>query len=156
METEAIIEPPLPTPIEQDLPTTIEHELEQDTTHLDEPAAIAGEGPSKAVLDADATGDIELQSELEQETLKVLSPSAQESRVDVVSSSNDALTRVVTREVEIEVKAGTQGTDAATTSKDLTAKELPETDQPIVPTTEVFIFNSCGNVLTNPALNPTG
>ena len=51
------------------------------------------------------------------------------------------------------MEAGTQGTDAATTSKGLTAEGLPETEQPVAPATEVFIFNSCGNVLTDPVLH---
>ena len=120
----------MPILIEQDLPTTIEHEL--ITAHSDEPATIA-EGSSNVVLDEDATGGVELQPELEQETLTVLSPSAQETEV---SSSKDAPT--VTREVETEEEAETQGTGAATTTNDLAAAELPETEQSFMPSTEVF------------------
>ena len=117
VENDAAVEPHLPTSIEQDLPTTIEH------------ATIAAEGSTKVVLDnADETGGtIELQSELEQET------SARETAVDGVSSSKDAA-----HEVETEVEADTHGTE---TSKNDLAKELPETEQPVLHTTEVFIFN---------------
>ena len=128
VETEAIVEPPLPTSIEQDLPTTIEQEL--DTTHSNEPAAIA-EDSSKVVLDADATGAIERQSELEE----TLTPSAQETEVDTVSSTKDTLTAVVAHEVENEAEA------TATTTNDLAA-EFPETEQPVISTIEVFIFIS--------------
>ena len=126
------------------MPTTIEPEL--DSVHSDEPAGIA-EGLPEIALDADATG-IELRSEPEQETLTVLFPSAQETGVDVVSSSKDALRAVVAHEVETEVDAETHGTDAA----DLAAAEFPEAEQPVMPTTEVFIFYSCENVLADPVL----
>jgi hypothetical protein len=92
---------------------------ELDTDHSVEPAAIA-EGSSKV---ADATGGIELQSDLEQETLTVLSPSAQQTGVDNVSSGDDAI--------------------AATTTNDLAAAEFPEMEQPVMPATEVFNFFSC-------------
>ena len=129
VENETAVERHLPASIEQDLPTTIEH------------AAIAAEGSAKVVPDnADATGgSIELQSELQQET------SVQETAVDTVSSSKDAV-----HEVETEVETETQGTIVVTTSKnDLAAKELPETEQPVLDTTEVFIFNSCENALAD-------
>ena len=123
------------------MPTTLEQEPELDTAHSDELAGIAAvEDPSEVVLDADATGGIELQSELEQETLI---PSAQETGVDVVLSSEDALTAVVAHEVETGGGAETQ---AAAATTDLAAAELPETEQLVTPTTEVFIFYSCGNV----------
>ena len=114
VENEAAVEEHLPTSIEQGLPTTIEH------------AAIA-EGSAKVALDnANATGGtIELQSELEQET------SAQETALDGVPSSKDAAL-----EVETEVEVDTHGTE---TSKNA-AKELPETEQPVLHTTEVFIY----------------
>lgn len=137
VEAEATIEPS-PTSIEQDLPTSIEQEL--DSTHSNEPAAI--EGSSKVVLDADATGGIELQSELKE----TLDPSALETRVDIVSSNKDALTAVVAREMEPEAEAERQETNAATTTNDFAA-EFPVTEQPIIPTTEVSTFYSCGNVL---------
>ena len=111
------------------MPTAIEH------------AAVVAEGSAKVVPDnADATGGtIEYQSELQQET------SVQETAVDSVSSSKDAA-----HEVETEVEADTHGTDVATTSKnDLAAKELPETEQPVLHTPEVFIFNSCRNALAD-------
>jgi hypothetical protein len=125
------------------LPTTIGQEL--DTARSDEQAATATEDSSKVVLDnADATSSgIELQSEHEQETLI---PSSQETGVDVVSSSKDALTA---HGVETEVEADTHGTDAATTWKNDLTEEHPVTEQPVIPTTEVFIFNSCGNALAN-------
>ena len=63
---------------------------------------------------------------------------AQDTGVDAVSSSKDAL--------RVETEADTHGTDAATTSK---AEDLPETEQPIIRTTEVIILDSCGNVLTD-------
>lgn len=150
VETEAIAEP-LPSLIEQDLPTTIEPEL--DTPHSDEPAVIA-EGSSKVALNTDATGGIELQSELQQETLTALSPSAQETGVDVISSSKDALTAVPAREVETEVEVETHGTDAATSTNDLqvAAAESPDTELPVMPATEVIIFYSCGNALADPVL----
>jgi hypothetical protein len=132
VEAEATVEPPLPTSIEQDLPTNIEQEI--DTAHSNEPAAIA-EGSSKVVLDADATGGVDLESELEQETF---TPSAQETRVDIVSSNKGAPTAVVAHEVETDAEAETRGTN------DLAA-EFPETE-PAVPTTEVSTFYSCGNV----------
>ena len=141
--TEAIAEPPLPDSIERGLPTTIEPEL--GTAHSDEPAAIAEGSTPEIVIDANATGGIELQSELEQE-IKGLSPSAQETGEDVVSSSEDALTAVVAHEEETEVEAETHGTDAATTTNDLAAAGFHET---VMPTTEVFIFYSCGNVLAD-------
>jgi hypothetical protein len=56
--------------------------------------------------------------------------------VDVVSS-NDVLT-VVANEMGTE----TQGTDADTTKNDLSAAEFPEAEQPVMLTTEVFIFYS--------------
>lgn len=119
------------------MPTSIEHEL--DTAHSDELAVVAGDS-SKVVLNADVTGDIDLQSEPQQETLTVLSPSAQETEVDVVSGSKDALTAVVAHEVDTEVEAETHATDAANTTNDIAAAESPETEQPVMPTTEVFIF----------------
>ena len=84
------------------------------------------------VLDADAAGN-GLQSELEQETL---TPSAQDSGVDV-SSSKDALTVVVAHEPEVEAE-----TPAVTTTNDLAATELLVTEQPVMPSTEVFLFYS--------------
>jgi hypothetical protein len=125
------------------LPATNEPERDE-TAHSGEPAAIA-EGSSEVVINADATGGIELQSEFEQE----ITSSAHETGVDVVSSSKDALTAVVPHEVETEVESETHGTDAATTTNDLVTGELPETEQPVMPTTEVFIFYSCGNVLAD-------
>ena len=115
------------------MPTTIEQE--QDTAHSNEPATIA-EGSSKVLLDADATGGVELRSELEQETF---TSSAQETRVDIVSSNKGASTDVVAHEVETDAEAETQETN------DLAA-EFPETEQPVVPTTEVSTFYSCENV----------
>ena len=129
VENEATVERHLPASIEQGLPTAIEH------------AAVVAEGSAKVVPDnADATGGtIEYQSELQQET------SVQETAADSVSSSKDAA-----HEVETEVEADTHGTDVATTSKnDLAAKELPETEQPVLHTPEVFVFNSCGNALAD-------
>ena len=123
------------------MPTTFEHDLDT-AAHLDDSAATETEGSSKAVLDnADAIGGtIELQSELEQKTLI---PSAEETGVDVVTS-----TALTAHEVETGVEADTHGTDAATTSKnDLAAEELPDTEQPVVPTTEVFIFYPFANLL---------
>ena len=109
--------------------------------HSDEPTDIAAEGSSNVVLSADATGGgIEFQSELEPETLIL---SAQDIGVDVVSGSKDALTAVVAHEVETEVEVETQ---AATDTNDLTAEDLPETEQPIMPITEVFIIYFLGNV----------
>ena len=131
------------------MPTTIEPEL--DTAHFDEPAAIA-EGSPEIAHDANVTGGIEHQSKPEQETLTALSPSAQETGVDVVSSSKDALTAVVAHEVETEVEAETPGTDAATTTNELAAAEFSQTEQPVLPTYEVFIFYSCGDALADPVL----
>ena len=108
-------------------------------------ADIAAEGSSKVVLEADATGGIELQSKIEQETVI---PSAQETEVDVVSSK-DAPTADVAHGVKTEVEAETHVTDAATTMNDLTAVESREKEQPAIPTTEVSIFYSCGNTLTD-------
>lgn len=120
------------------MPTTIEHEL--DTAHSDE-LAIVAEDSSKVVFNTDITGDsIDLQSELQQETLTVLSPSVQETGVDVVSSNKDALTAVVAHEVDTEVEAEIHEADAATTTNDIAAAESPETEQPVLPTAEVFIF----------------
>jgi hypothetical protein len=119
------------------LHTTIEPEL--DTAHPDEPAAIVENSP-KTVLNA----------ELEKETLTVSSLSTQETGVDVVSSSMEVLTADVAHGVGTEVKAETHGTDAATATNDLAAVGFPETEQPIMPTTNVFIFYSCGNALANP------
>ena len=87
-----------------------------------------------------------LDVELGQETLTVSSPSAQETGVDVVSSSKNALTAV---EVETEVESEAHGTDADTTTNDLAAKIIPEIEQPVMPTTDVFIFYSCENALAN-------
>ena len=129
VENEATVERHLPASIEQGLPTAIEH------------AAVVAEGSAKVVPDnADATGGtIEYQSELQQET------SVQETAADSVSSSKYAV-----HEVETEVEADTHGADVATTLKnDLTAKELPATEQPVFDTTEVFIFNSCENALAD-------
>lgn len=131
------------------MPTTIEREL--DIPHSDEPAVLP-EGLSKVALDADATGGIGPQSELQQETVTALSPPALETGVDIVSSSKDALTAVAAREVENDVEAETHGTDAATTTNDLAAAESPETEQHVMPTTEVFIYNPCGNALADPIL----
>ena len=114
------------------MPTTV-HELE--TARSDESVAIAVEDSSKVVLDADATdGTLELQTELDQETDI---PSAQETEVDVVSSSKDAPTA---HDVETEVEADTHGPDTGTISKnDLAVEELPEkTEQHVIPITKVF------------------
>lgn len=108
------------------MPSIIEPELD-DIAHSDEPAAI---------LNADANGGIERQSEFEQE----ITSSSKETGVDVVSSSKDALTAVVAHEVETEVEDETHGTKAATTTNDLVAAESPETEH-VIPTTEVFIFS---------------
>ena len=113
------------------MPTTIRRELE--TAHSNEPASIA-EGLSNVVLDADATGSVELQSELEQETLI---PSTQERGVDVVSSSKDALAAVVAHDMETEVEAETQ---VATATNDLPEADLPEMEHSVMSTTEVLSF----------------
>ena len=126
------------------MPTTTEQEL--DTVHSNEPAAIE-EGSSKVVLDADTTGGIEFQSELEE----TLTPSAPETRVDIVSSNKDAPTAVVAYELETQEEAERQGINAATATNDLAA-EFSEMEQPIFPTTEVFSLYSCGNVLADPVL----
>ena len=99
-------------------------------------AATATEDPSKVVLEADATGGIELQTKIEQET-PILS--ARETEVGVVSSSKDT---VVAHNVETE--------EAATTTNDLAAAVLP--DQPVVPDTEVFIFYSRRSALADSVL----
>jgi hypothetical protein len=137
----ATVEPSLPTSIEQDLPTTTEQEL--DTAHSNDPATIA-EDSSNVVLHTDVTSDVELQSEVEQETR---TPSTR----GTVSSSKDALTAVVAHEVETEAKAETQGTNDATSTNALAA-EFPETEQPVAPTTEVFISYSCRKMLADPVL----
>ena len=72
--------------------------------------------------------------------------------VDVRSEHDTVVAHEVETEVEAEVEAETPGTDAATATNDLAASEPPETEQPVVPTTEVFIFYSCGNVLADPVL----
>ena len=120
------------------------HEL--DAAHSDELADIAAEGSSKVVLEADAVGGIELQSEIVQVTPI---PSAQETEVGIVSSSKDA---DVAHKVETEVEAGTQGAEAATTTNDLAAAVLPEKEQPVVPATKVFILYSGGNAFADPVL----
>lgn len=142
VETETSAEP-LPTSTEQDLPVNIEHE--PTTVPLDEPAAMA-EG-----LPGIALAPIELQSELKQEIPTVLSTTAQEKGVDIVSTSKDTPTTVV-HEVESEVEAETRGTDAliaTTAAGDLVAAE---TEQPVVQTTEVFIFYSRANPFADLAL----
>ena len=136
VETEATLEPSLPTSIENDLPATIEPH--QDTTHQDEPDVIAEQGSSKVQLDADGTRGLEPQSELEQENL---TSSAQGTGVDVLTA----------QKVETEEEARTQGMDAASTTNKFASLEFPETEQPVVPTTEVFIFCSC-DAFTDPVL----
>ena len=145
VEVEADVEPPLPASIEQNLPTTTEQETELDIVHSDEPAGLAAEGLSKVVFDAVATGGIEHQSDFEQETH---TSSAQ----DVVSGK-DALTAIVAHQVENEVDAETE---AATATNDLAAADLPETEQPAIPTTEVFIFFSYADVLADLVLRLKG
>ena len=71
--------------------------------------------------------------ELEQETTVIFT--GQETDVNVISSSKDAPT---SHEVETEVGTDTHGTDVATTSKNDLAAELPEMEQHVIPTTEVF------------------
>jgi hypothetical protein len=56
------------------------------------------------------------------------------------------MTAVVAHEVDTEVEAETQ---AAPAMNDLAAAELPESEQPVMPATEVFTFYSCGNVLAD-------
>jgi hypothetical protein len=132
VETKTSAEP-LPTSTEQDLPVSIEHE----PVPLDEPAAMAEDLPEIALA------PIELQSELKQE-IPVLSTASQEKGVDIVSTSKDTPTTFV-HEVESGVEAETCGTEAliaATTAADLVAAE---TEQPVVQTTEVFIFYSRAN-----------
>ena len=124
----------------------IEQETELDTAHSDEPAGIAADGLSKV---ADATGGIEHQSEFEQETP---TPSAQETGEDVVSGK-DALRAVVAHEDETEMEAETE---AATATNDLAAADLPETEQPVMPTTEVLIFYSFAKVLADLILRLKG
>ena len=63
---------------------------------------------------------------------------------------------VVAHEVESEMEAETHRTDAATATNDLAAAESPETEQPIMPKTKVFIFYSCGNVLAELVLSLKG
>lgn len=116
------------------MPITIEQEL--DAAHPEKPAAIA-EGSPKIAYKADAIG--ERQSEYEQETIMVLSPSVQETGVDVASSSKDALTDTVAHEAETGVVVEKQRADTAKTTNDLAA-EFPETEQPVIPTTEVFFL----------------
>lgn len=115
---EAIAERPLIE--EQGLPTTV-IEPELDTAHLDESASVAESSSSKDVLYADAAagGDLERQQSSEKEITV--------SDQDVVSSSKDA---VVAHE--------THGTDAATITNDLAAGAFPETEQPVISTTEVY------------------
>ena len=125
---------------------------EEEPSAITQVAAAIAEGSPEIVFNPNATSGIEHQSEPEQETLTVLSPSTQESGVDVVSSSKDAPTVDVAHEVETEVEAETHGTDAATATNDLSAAELPETERPVKPTTEVFIIHSCGNTLADQVL----
>ena len=77
---------------------------------------------------------------------EIITSSAQETGVDVVSSSKNALSAV---EVETEVESEAHGTDADTTTNDLAAKIIPEIEQPVMPTTDVFIFYSCENALAD-------
>ena len=65
--------------------------------------------------------------------------------VDAVPTSKDTSTAVVTHEVETQVAAETRGTDAliaAATAGGLVAAEFTETEQPVIPTTEVSISYS--------------
>ena len=125
---------PLPTSIEE-LPPSIEHEPE--TTHSDVSAGTA-EGSHDALESTAAVSP-----SIERETLTVISTPAQETGVDVVSTSEDTLTDVVIHEVEAEVKPETRETDAliaATTANDLVATESTQTEQPVILITEVSIF----------------
>lgn len=114
-------------------------EHESEFIHSDEPAAIVDPSEIAFVENAPVSfGSIEPQPELEQ----TLSTTAQETAVDVVSSSNDASTAVVPHELEAKVEIEAHGMDAvvaATASNDL----------PVMSTTEVFISYSCGNSFTD-------
>ena len=128
--------------MERDLP-----EHEREFVHPDGSAAIIERQPEIA-LDENAPaslGGIEPQPELEQ----TLSTTAQETAVNVVSSSNDASAAVVAHESEAKVEVEAHGIDAivaATATNDLVATECTETEQP---TTEVFTSYSCGNFFTD-------
>ena len=120
-------------------------EHEPEFVHSDEPAAII-EGQPEVALDENAPvslGGIEPQPELEQ----TLSTTAQETAVDIVSSSNDGSAAVVPHELETKVEAyGLDAIVAATATNDLVTAECTETEQP---TTEVFTSYSCGNSFTD-------
>ena len=110
--------------------TSVEHEPE---AHSDEP---------DIALDRNALGDNELESGLEQETLST----AQETRLDASSTA-------VTHEAETEGETGTHGTDAlvaATTVEDLVPAEFTEKGHPVISTTEVIYFYSCGDLFADP------
>ena len=143
--------------------------------HSDEPAAIS-EGPLDVALDKNALGNTELESGPEQETLTT----AQETRLDapstegetethgtdalvaatsvedLISAESEQLATSTSHEVEAEGETESHGTDAtvaATSVEDLVPAESIEKEQPVMSTTEVFIFYSCRDPFTDPVLN---
>lgn len=141
IKTEASAEPTSAS-IEQDLPTSVKYEPE--TTHSDGPAVIS-EGSPDVALDRNALDDTELEPRLEQET----PATAQET-------GGDARTAVATHEVEPEEETESHETEAivaVTSVEDLIPAESTEKEQPVISTTEVFIFYSCGDLFADPVLN---
>ena len=133
VESEASAEP-VPASIEQDFPTSVEHEPK--TTQSDEPGPMT-ESSSAVALDEDVPISPEMAGGIE------LLTSAEEIGVDVTSSSEDVSIAVIAHEVEAEVTAETHGTEApiaAPTTANVVAAESVETEQFVIPATEVFIF----------------
>ena len=116
-----------------------------------ESATIAEHSPEIAFTQntLDYPTGIELYSELEQET-------AHEAGVDVVSRSRDASIAIVTHEVEVTDETHGTHTPIATNANDLVAAESTETEQSVMPTTEVFISSSCRNPFADPVLTRKG
>ena len=143
----------VPAPI--DLQPFLSTEHEPTIVHSDEPAGRAEVSPEITLDEATPVCPtrIELHSELEEDT-------AQETAVDVVSSSKDASIAIVAREVGAEVTDETPGTDVAiatpTTTNELTAVESIETEQHVMQTPEVFIFYSSRNPFTDPVFDLKG
>ena len=121
--------------------TSVEHEPE--TTYSDEPAAISEGSPDVAL----ALGDTELESGLEQETLVTPQETGGDARTG---------TAVATHEVEAKGETESHETDAlvaAASVEDLVPAVSIEKEQPVISTTGVFIFYSCGDSFADPVLN---
>ena len=115
--------------------------------------AVAAQSPEVQEDRLDTTVTSEVEPNLPSHEIKTESTSSIKEG-DAVQESSPSKSNVdidVQPEAQV-LEAETHEADAATTMNDIAAAEFSETEQPVVPTIEVFIFHACGNVLPDPVL----